>query len=417
MQTFLRARVVVPVTRPPIEDGAVVVGDGRILAVGRWRDLKRFARQAPVDLGAAALLPGLVNAHCHLDYTDMAGKLGPQRSFPDWIKGILALKAEWGYSEYAASWLHGARMLVRTGTTTVGDIEAVPELLPEVWEATALRVLSFLEITGVRCRQAPEAILQATLDKAESFLPGRCRAWLSPHAPYSTTPGLLRRAAEESRARGWRFAMHVAESVDEYEMFLHGRGPMFDWLERNQRDMADCGRGSPIQQLAGLGILGGDLVAAHANCLASGDAQRLARAEVSVVHCPRSHAYFGHRPFQWRDLARYGVNLCLGTDSLVTTARTPGETPLLSLFAEMRAFALRAAGQRPETILRMATVNGAKALGLEGRVGELTEEALADLIAVPCAAAPPEVYEALVHYSGETTATMIEGRWAIPPQA
>jgi len=151
---ILRARVLLPVRRPPIDDGAVVVCGDRIAAVGRWRHVRGQHSGPARDLGEQILLPGLVNAHCHLDYTDMAGLFPPRNSFCDWIKLITTEKGLWTYSDFATSWLNGARMLLRTGTTTVGDIEAVHELLPEVWEATPLRVFSFLEMTGVRSRRA-----------------------------------------------------------------------------------------------------------------------------------------------------------------------------------------------------------------------------------------------------------------------
>ncbi len=99
-------------------------------------------------------------------------------------------------------------MLLRTGTTTVGDIEMVPELLPEVWSATPLRVFSFLEMTGVKSRRPPVEIMREALEKIASLPPGRCRAGLSPHAPYSTTPELLRLAAEAARDRNLRVVTH-----------------------------------------------------------------------------------------------------------------------------------------------------------------------------------------------------------------
>ena len=147
-QTILRARVVWPVSRPPIENGAVFIRDGVIQDVGTWPDLaRRWAGEPAEDLGEVALMPGLVNAHCHLDYTGMAGMIAAPASslnFPDWIKAMLALKAHWSYTEYAASWIKGAKQLLDSGCTTVFDIEAVPELLPEAWESTPLRLVSSL---------------------------------------------------------------------------------------------------------------------------------------------------------------------------------------------------------------------------------------------------------------------------------
>src|SRR5882724_3271622 len=157
---ILRARVVLLLTRPPIKDGAVLIYGNRIARVGRWKDLSGDDRDEVFDLGDTVLLPGLINAHCHLDYTDMAGQFPPQKSFTDRIKLLIVAKSQWNYSEFAESWLNGARMLAQTGTTTVADFEAVPELLPEVWHATPLRVISFLELTGVKSRRQPAAILR-----------------------------------------------------------------------------------------------------------------------------------------------------------------------------------------------------------------------------------------------------------------
>src|SRR5262245_20578159 len=116
---LIRARCVVPITGPPIKDGAVLVRGQSIIALGKWKTLANTRSKAVVDLGDSIVLPGLVNAHCHLDYTNMAGLFPPPRRFTDWIKQITATKAEWSYSDFAESWLHGAKMLLHSGTTTV----------------------------------------------------------------------------------------------------------------------------------------------------------------------------------------------------------------------------------------------------------------------------------------------------------
>ena len=413
---ILRARALLPVSQPPIENGAVVVAGNRIRAVGRWSDLRPAAGESVLDLGEVILLPGLVNAHCHLDYTDMAGALPPPKTFTDWIPLIMAAKSNWGYSDYMRSWLHGAQMLLRTGTTTVADIESVPELLPEAWEATPLRVFSFLEMTGIRSQRDPQAVLHEAIEKIESLSHPRCSAALSPHAPYSTLPALLQLSAETARVRGWWLCTHVAESEHEFEMFMRARGPMHDWLQRNQRDMSDCGLGSPVRHLERNGMLGENLLAIHANLLADGDAALLGKHRVPVVHCPRSHGYFQHPPFPYQQLADAGVNLCLGTDSLATV-RPAGKQKLeLNLFDEMRALAAREPGLSAGDILKMATVNGARALGLPGQIGELTAGSLADLIAIPSQAKASQITEAILGHAGPVAAGMIDGHWAITPK-
>jgi cytosine/adenosine deaminase-related metal-dependent hydrolase len=413
---ILRARTILPVSQPPIENGAVVISGNKIRAVGSWAELQSQAGENILDLGEVILLPGLVNAHCHLDYTDMAGELPPPKTFTDWIPLITAAKTNWSYSEYAHSWLHGAHMLLKTGTTTVADIEAMPELLPEVWDATLLRVFSFLEMTGIRAKRNPKEILREAIEKIDSLSHARSSASISPHAPYSTLPELLRLSAGLARKRKWRITTHMAESEEEFEMFAHARGKMFDWLKRNERDNSDCGHGSPVKHFARHKMLGENLIAIHVNLLAHGDAKLLGKHRVNVVHCPRSHAYFRHPPFLRERLANAGVNLCLGTDSLATTRKIGKQKPDLNMFEEMRLLAASDKNISPAEILRMATVNGARALGLAGQAGELSENFSADLIAIPDDKKNDDAYEKVLAHAGNVSASMIDGRWAIPPR-
>ncbi len=412
---LLRARAVLPIIGPPLDDGAVLVKGNRIAAVRRFAELRPMASGAEtLDLGDVALIPGLVNAHCHLDYTDMTGLPAP-RHFSDWIKSLLSLKAAASYTEYAAAWLRGAQMLARHGVTTVGDIEAVPELLPDVWSSTPLRVLSFLEMTGVKSRRDPAEILREATTRIDGLPLGRSSCGLSPHALYSTSPALLQASARAANARGWRIAMHLAESAEEAEMYARASGPLFDWLKA-QRDMSDCGGTTCAQQAARCGLLSENFLAVHCNYVSDEDAALLGQHNASVAHCPRSHAYFGHAAFPLDKLVKHNVNLCLGTDSLASVTRISDAPLELNLFAEMRLFAARNPGVEPETILQMATLNGARALGRAGEIGQITPGALADLVAIPVHANPADLNDAVVHHHGPAVAVMIDGQWVVPPK-
>lgn len=412
---ILRARVVLPISAPAIRDGAVRVSGGRIAEVGRWRDVRaEGTKRETLDLGDVVLMPGLVNAHCHLDYTHMAGQFSPPKSFTDWLKLITTTKGGWEFSEYAASWLEGARMLLRTGTTTVGDIEAVPQLLPEMWQATPLRVISFLEVIGITGRRPARTLVQEAVDRGRQLRHPKCRIGLSPHAPYSTLPELLALSAQAARKYRWPMCTHLAESALEFEMFARGRGEMYDWLLKSGRNMADCGAGSPTRHLEMCGFLGPNLLAAHVNYLGPRDADLLASRRVSIVHCPRSHSYFRHGPFPWRRLQRARVNICLGTDSLASVSKARKEVIELNLFDEMRALAHREPSLSARRILRMSTICGAQALGLAGRVGELTAGAFADMIVLPLADSDRDIYESVLQYRGNTGGSMIGGEWAVP---
>jgi aminodeoxyfutalosine deaminase len=412
---LLRARILLPVVSAPIHNGAILLSGKRITAVGSWKELKASRWDAQVDLGEVILLPGLVNAHCHLDYTNMAGQLPPPKLFTDWLKVITATKASWTYTDYMESWLNGAQMLLSTGTTTVADIEAVPELLPHVWNATPLRVISFLEMIGITGRRRPAVIVQEARDLVIKLKQARGFAGLSPHAPYSTVPELLTLSAEMARRNRWRMVTHVGESATEYEMFSKGKGEMFRWLLKSSRDMSDCGLGSPVQHLERCKVLGPNVIAVHANYLHRGDPALLARRKVSVVHCPRSHAYFNHAPFPLRRLRREGVNVALGTDSLASVYKRKRDKLRLDMFEEMRAAAQAHPHISPATVLKMATLNAAAALGLKGSVGELSPGARADVIAVPYAGPEAAAYRAVQAHQGNVVASLIEGRWAIAP--
>jgi cytosine/adenosine deaminase-related metal-dependent hydrolase len=412
---ILRARIVVPVSGRPIEDGAVAIAGERIVAVGKWREISSSHRAEVTDLGEMILLPGLVNAHCHLDYTCMAGQIRPTKSFVDWIKLITTSKGGLIFSDFADSWLSGARMLLRTGTTTVADVEMVPELLPDIWTATPLRVISFLEMTGVKSRRPAPEILGEAMEKIASIQGGRNRMGLSPHAPYSTLPELLRLAGETARRKNLPLTTHVAESNQEFEMFVEGRGAMFDWLRRSGRDMSDCGLGSPVQHLERAGLLCKNLLAIHVNHLAPGDAELLAKRGVSVVHCPRSHSYFKHRAFPFDELRKAGVNICLGTDSMASLLKARKQLPELNMFDEMRQFAETNPALNPEKILEMATVNGACALGFKNQFGQLGRGAFADVIAIPHSGKINTANEAILGFRGPVAASMINGEWAVSP--
>ncbi|MBA4148797.1 MAG: amidohydrolase family protein [Verrucomicrobia bacterium] len=405
----IRSRIIYPVSRPPIENGGLFISNGRFAAVGDWAHISKVGSGEIIDLGEVLLLPGLINAHCHLDYTDMAGKIAPPKHFSDWIKAILAVKASWSFSEYAASWLRGTEMLLHTGTTTVADIEAVPELLPELWASTALRVISYLEMTGVKSDRPACQILNEALQKLETLqVTGKNGAGLSPHALYSTKPDLLKVSAEAAAKRNLPTTMHVAESSEEFEMYSSRCGALFDWL-KTQRDMADCGNVTPIQQLVNSGLMDSQFLAVHVNYLGDGDAQLVAEKNCSVVHCPSSHAYFQHAPFPFEELTKAGVNVCLGTDSLASCKPVNGQKAELNMFLEMQRFAEKFPDASPDQIIRMATVNAAQALQKCGLIGEIAPEACADFVALPLSSSSTDVATAILNHRGSVSETWVAG--------
>jgi aminodeoxyfutalosine deaminase len=430
---ILRARIVLPVSQPPIENGAVALDQGKVIRVGTWEELG--SPRDAIDLGDVILLPGLVNSHCHLDYSGMGDKILPPSSFPDWIKLLIGYKSETSLEQFAKSWLEGALMLAQTGTTTVADIESFPEILPRVLPHLPLRLFSFLEVLSPRATPvAPAEVLQNFLRRVpferlggQGAQPNRWPqpmmaggvnpGWwfgLSPHAPYSTTPELLAACQELAARHGWRLASHISESEPEFQMYMYATGALHEWL-RNQRDMADCGHGSPLRVFDQAGLIHESMLAVHMNYLWLDDAEILGRRGASVAHCPRSHRYFKHGCFPHRALTGAKVNICLGTDSMASMESGPNGTSGLNMFTEMQMFASWDSTVSAEHILRLATVNGAQALGLKGRLGQLSAGAYADLIAIPYPGGKTSVYEKAIHHQGPVSASMVGGRWVVPP--
>jgi cytosine/adenosine deaminase-related metal-dependent hydrolase len=396
---LLRARIVWPVSQPPIENGGVYLRDGLIHDVGTWADLsRRWSGEPTEDLGEVALLPGLVNAHCHLDYTGMAGMIPPPSSslnFPDWIKSILSLKAHWSYTEFAASWVKGAKQLLESGCTTVFDIEAVPELLPDAWDATPLRVVSFLEMTGVRSGHQPERILRDATREMTRWGPHpRSKPALSPHALYSTPPELLKLVAKKMRTEKIPVSIHLAESEAEWEMYQNARGPLYDWL-KSQRPMTDCGGKSPVQRAHELGLLQPNLLAIHCNYLAPGDAELLANNTVTVVHCPRSHAYFKHAPFPYEELRAAGVKIALATDSLASIRPEKPDSLSLNMWDEMSSFR-NATNVAAADIVRMAALPCGLSVGAFAHLIAINFRGAVDAIAESSVEETPRVLRTLL---------------------
>jgi cytosine/adenosine deaminase-related metal-dependent hydrolase len=373
-----RARTLFPVNASPVSDGGLAVRDGEIIGVGRWKDL---AAEHPgacrEDLGEVILMPGLINAHCHLDYTMMRGALFGGGGFSEWIRRINALRRSLDQADYLGAILKGAAELRRWGCTTVLNIESFPELLPGI-SGMPLRVWWFLEVMDIRSRLELSDALEAAIRFLEEADGRRGGFGISPHAPYTVSRELYGSASEFARVRGIPLCTHLAESSEEMAMFARGEGPLYDFLRSIGRSMGDCGGITPVQAVVGTGLLPEGSLLVHMNEITEGDREllRSTAGKYPVIHCPRTHAYFGREPF---DLAFYlesGIPVLLGTDSLASNHD-------LDMFSEMRALQTSFPSLDPELILRMATVMPAAAIGRSGRLGELSPGALADFIAIP----------------------------------
>jgi len=367
----LRARWVLPVAGPAIEGGWVTVHEDRIVSVGTKRPSGTCR-----DLGNVALLPGLVNAHTHLDLSNIAGPLGrPGMRLVDWLGEIVQHRLV--HPPTPAAVEKGLRESSRLGTTTLADI-AQDTPSDETTESAGPEVFSFLELIAPTTDRVGQQIERAekhlaASDGAKSWRPG-----LSPHAPYSVHPDLLVRAVALSAEHHVPLAMHLAESPEELELIRHGRGPFRELLKRLGAWDADA---FPVglSVLDTLRTLAGAhrALVIHGNYLGEEDIALLADQSdrMAVVYCPRTHAFFAHDPYPLEKLLAAGVVVALGTDSRASS-------PDLDVLAEMREVHRRHPGIGPEVIVRLATAGGATALGQHHRWGTIEPGRRADLVAI-----------------------------------
>ncbi len=411
---FLQSRYVVPISRDVVRDGIVEIRGNRIAAIHPPTQKPRLPKDGFVDLGDRILIPGLVNAHCHLDYTSMAGMIPPPSSFTGWIHAIQGAKCEWTVEDFKQSWRRGAGMLLKSGVTTVCDIESVWDLVPEIARSTPLRVISCLEFISLSKDGEAKPLLQklAQLQKLET--PHRWTAALSPHAPYSTTPLLLENLSKALDSANTIVAMHVAESMEEWDMFKNQSGLMHEWLAPQRTPGAAAGK-SPVQTVSESGLLSRSFLGIHMNYMDDQDALTFARTGASIVHCPRSHAYFDHGEFPIPLARKHGIRICLGTDSLATVRSSKSTETKLCLFTEMREFFRKMPGMSPREILAMTTAAPAAALGLSGLVGTLDAGTFADLVLIDIEEPTADPYEAILLNDTPPAGVMIDGSWVTRP--
>jgi aminodeoxyfutalosine deaminase len=397
---IIRARAVVTMDGAPIENGAVAVSGDRIVDVGKFDQVKTRNSGTMVDLGEQALLPGLINAHCHLDYTCLRGKIPRQKSFTDWIRLINAEKSKLSPQDYVASINEGFAEAKRFGTTTIANLTAFPELIRQLPDAP-IRTWWFAELIDVRLPDRTNELVDSAI---ESLKPTQ-HYGLAPHALFTASKKLYQRC--EQAGEDVLLTTHLAESREEMEMFRDASGPLYQFMKSIGRDMGDCGDGTPLGLF--LGAPGGrglpeHWIIAHLNELTESDFRLLEKSKPKfhVVHSPHSHEYFGHGRFLFKRLHALGFNVCLGTDSLASNDS-------LSLFAEMRAFQRSEPDISPKKIFDMVTVNPAAALRQQKWLGRIRPGFRADLIAIPCTE-DDDLFAEVAAFDGEIKWMMVNGK-------
>lgn len=425
-----RARYVLPVDAPPIRDGFVTLDGSRIVSVGPGPP-----GCAALDLGDVAILPGLVNAHTHLEFSDLRSPLGaPSIALPAWIASVIAHRRQNAAGDPQATAPPGSP--ASTAASTAGELRAARAAVVDMGlaESLAAGVTTLAEIATGQWSSDPfdaspldmtvfHELLSPGADRIDDQLAAadeclaraagaRWRAGLSPHAPYTVHWQLLERAVRKAQDAGLPLTMHLAESLEELELLAAGSGPLVQLLQDlNAWYPGAIPRGvRPLEYLEILAAAPRALVV-HGNYLDDEEIRFLGQhaQHMSVVYCPRTHAYFGHGRWPLEELLAAGANVALGTDSRASN-------PDLSLLAELRFVARRYPQIPPAEILRIGTLRGAAALGLDSITGSITPGKRADLAIVALPGSPAaDPYEALFAEDTPLVNTLCAGRWLADP--
>lgn len=408
------ASYLLPIASSPIPGGAVAVDNGRIVETGTLAEL-RSRHGGPVhDFPGCAILPGLVNAHTHLELTHFPswkirkGIDYSPRTYVDWIIQVIKIRRALSHQELELSVREGVRICREAGTTTIGEILTDRSLLP-LYADSGLAGRLFFESIGYDPVRSAELVsdLDGAIASCSSsdFLPG-----ISPHAPHTISEHLHQQLRRLADLRSVPRIIHLAESREESDFFFDSTGKIAELLYPHVRwepYLPAPRRTTATAWLDGLGVLSSSLSAVHCVHLTPSDAEILAQRGVGVILCPRSNDKLAVGRAPAALLKKLGIQLALGTDSLASNDS-------LSLWDEMRYLLDQFPGVfTPTEALAMTTINPARQMALADRVGSLETGKRADLLVMklPNRQSSEEgLYEAIIH-AAELRHVILSGRF------
>ncbi len=402
---IILARKVLPITRPDIDNGALVISNGKIRAVGSAKDiLKGFKSEDVLDLGQHLVMPGLVNLHTHLELSNLHNRVNGNKGFFDWIESLVELRRTIGTKGQRPAAAKALKAMIRSGTTCIGDISSTDAVIPDIIRS-GIRALVFLEVIGLD-KAGARGSFDSLMRRLTAFddIPGRVRPGISPHAPYSVSASLFMLISDYISSNKLDISIHLSETKDEM-LHFNGKPSGFDgYMKRFGWDVHDKNKGkTSLGFIKELGLAKGFL-AVHAVHITKGDMAILKRSGATVAYCPRSNDFLGVGKAPVDEFLARGINVGFGTDSLASNTD-------LDLWEEMR-FACRTNEIPARSVIEMATINGARGLGLGDLTGSIEPGKFADLISIDTGASrKKDPYPLLLDTNTEDISmTMIQGK-------
>lgn len=417
---ILASNYVLPISAPPITGGAVAIGGATISSAGtRDEIIARFPLAEITDFGEAAILPGFVNCHSHLEVTSMRGALDDvEHDFRSWLLKLNGLRAALTDEDICAAAVAGAIEGARAGVTCFGDIGRMGHAGMAALKQVGLRGIVFQETEfSPDNRTADEDFLKLAgkYEQLKTEETDLVQVGLSPHSPYTVGSRLFELIAQYAILNRVPLTIHAAESADETELLAHGTGLFNEFYERFDLEWhsPNC---SPIEYLERLGVLSTQPLLAHCIRLSKSDIQKIDANGAKIAHCPKSNAKFGHGYAPLEAFLDAGIAVGLGSDSVASNN-------ICDMLEESR-FAVLAARNRegstrfisPKAALETATLGGAKALGLDHLIGTLETGKQADIAVISLAhpAIQPigDIHAALVFSASgrDVIMTIVAGR-------
>jgi cytosine/adenosine deaminase-related metal-dependent hydrolase len=395
----IRARWLFPVSEPPREHGIVRVGREKIETIDEGKEIS-----VDLDLPGCAILPGLVNAHTHLDLSRLRGP-APSPDFTSWLRSVIHHRRDQSSEQIAAAIHDGLTQSIRYGTTLLGDIAGQGMSWPAL-AAAPIRSLVFHEMLGLTSERAAQSREAARAWLEQHPATSNCRPGLSPHAPYSVRASLFESAAQLAREFNATLATHLAETPAELELLEARRGPFVDFLEELGVYDPDGLIANPAKVIRYCGEAAVPALLVHGNYLKPSS---IIPPQCTLVYCPRTHQAFGHTPHPLREFLARGVRVALGTDSLASN-------PDLDVLAEARFLRQRHPDVPGDQLLRMATLSGAEALGFADETGSLEPGKSADLVVVPIGdKTPADPHDLVLRSSTPVSGVLCRGKWLRQP--